>query len=277
MSFADNMTLKFTKQHVKTSLKGLNRTLGWPVTAAWARVMALGLNEPPFIGAYPDHATAMANAPESRPNSYDHDEIAPLNVATMSRTEVWDYPMLLWLERLMKPGQTVLDAGGHFGTKYVAWRDRVDLSGVNWAVYDVPATVRGALKAQAAGSVPGELSFFDDPARTPEADILLASGLLQYIDIPFPQLVKALPKRPRYLLLNKVATTKGPTVVTLELIGRGRVPYQMRNRGGFERSIMELGYHMRDSWTIPSLSRRIATHPWIEPSTSYGYIFERNG
>lgn len=263
------------KRHVKSAITALNRTFRWPLAAAWARTMALGIKQPPFIGAYPDYATASQNAPKSRPNSYDDDEVAPLNVATMSRTEVWDYPMLLWLERLLQPGHNVLDAGGHLGTKYVAWRDRIELGEVNWNIYDVPATVRAARRAQAAGSVPYQINFFDDPASTPPCDLLLASGLLQYIDIPLPELLARLPQLPRHLVLNKVATTRGPDVVTLELIGRGRVPYQMRNRAEFERSIVEMGYRMCDSWTIPSLSRRIPTHPWIEPSTSVGYVFER--
>ncbi len=263
------------KRHVKSTLLSLNRTFGWPVAAVWQRTMALGLNQPPFIGAYPDYATAAASVPCHRPNSYDDDEIAPLNVATMARTEVWDYPMLLWLERLLKPGHVVLDAGGHYGPKYIAWRDHIDLSQAHWHVYDVPAAVRGGRQAQAEGAVPREIAFHDDPADTPDADILVASGLLQYIDIPFHELVLQLPSRPRHILLNKVATTQGPNVVTLELIGPGRVPYQMRNRANFEKSVTDLGYKMRDAWTIPSLSRRIPTHPWIAPSTSYGYVFER--
>ena len=53
------------------------------------------------------------------------------------------------------------------------------------------------------------------------------------------------------------------------------MPYQIRNRPEFERSIAEMGYVIRDSWQIPSLSRTIATHPWLEASTSLGYALER--
>ncbi|MEZ5720428.1 MAG: methyltransferase, TIGR04325 family [Paracoccaceae bacterium] len=263
------------RQMVKSALGVLKRRIGWPLSALWARTMALGLRPPAFVGAWPDRATAIAHVPKGTPNSYDHDEIAPLNFARMCETQIWDYPVLFWLDKIAHPGQTLLDAGGHFGTKYIAFRDRIDLSAITWRVYDVPATVRAARRAQVAGQVPAGIDFVDDLAEAGAPDIMLASGLLQYLDIDFAELVAALPRPPHSILLNKVATTDGPTVVTLEKIGAGRVPYQIRNRETFERSLAEMGYRIRDQWEIPSLARSIATHPERGHSTSRGYLLER--
>lgn len=248
--------------------------MGWPVSALWARLMALGIRPPAFVGAYPDRDTAIAHVPAGMPDSYDHDEIAPVNFALMCETQVWDYPILFWLDRLALPSRTILDAGGHFGTKFIAFRDRIELDPLNWTVYDVPAIVRAARRLQADGVVPERIGFVDalTPALAP--DILLASGLLQYLDIGFPDLVARLARPPRHILLNKVATTEGPTVVTLERIGTGRVPYTIRNRADFERSLAAMGYEIRDSWHIPSLARTIATHPELGASTSRGYVLE---
>ena len=251
------------------------RRIGWPASALWARAMATGIRPPAFIGAYPDRETAVAHVPAGTPSSYDDDEIAPLNFALMCETQIWDYPVIFWLDRLAKPGMTVLDAGGHFGTKFIAFRDRIALDDVTWRVYDMPAIVRAGLKYQAAGQVPEAVAFTDDLAAAGTPEILLASGLLQYLDIGFDALVAALPAPPRHIILNKVATTEGPTVVTLEKIGAGRVPYQIRNRETFERSLAEMGYRIRDQWEIPSLARSIATHPERGHSTSRGYLLER--
>lgn len=263
------------RQLARSGLAVAKRRVGWPVSAAWARLMALGIRPPAFIGAYPDRETALANVPPDTPSSYDHDEIAPLNFEVMSATHIWDYPVLFWLDRLLAPGESVLDAGGHFGTKFIAFRDRIDLGEVAWRVFDVPATVRAAVEMQKAGVVPEGVDFIDDLSRAGAPDVLLASGLLQYLDIAFPDLVAGLARPPAHILLNKVATTDGPTVVTLEKIGAGRVPYQIRNRDEFERSLSDMGYRIRDSWTVPSLARTIATHPRLGASTSRGYLLER--
>ena len=263
------------RSFVKKILAFLKRRIGWPVSALWARIMALGLRPPAFVGAYPDRETAIAHVPEGTPSTYDDDDVASQNFELMCETQVWDYPVILWLDRLARPGMSLLDAGGHFGTKFIAFRERLDLGSVAWCVYDVPATVRAARKLQEAGRVPDGIRFVDDLSQAEPPDILLASGLLQYLDIELDALIARLPRPPKHILLNKVATTENPTVVTLEKIGSGRVPYQIRNRAGFERKISDMGYLIRDSWHIPSLSRTIATHPWIGASRSMGYYLER--
>lgn len=266
------MTARQWAKHLRA---GLRRGVGWPLAGAWARLMALGLRPPAFTGAYPDYATARAHAPVGRPDSYDDDTVAAINFDAMCATQIWDYPVMFWLDRLAPPGSRVLDAGGHFGTKYIAFRDRLALDRLAWEVYDLPATIRAAQAAQTAGRVPGEIVFTDKLGATTPADLLLASGVLQYLDTPFEALVAALPAAPRHLLLNKVATRAGPTVVTLEKIGPARVPYQIRNRAGFEQSLDAMGYAIRDTWEIPSLARRIDTHPGLGSSTSRGYVLER--
>jgi len=265
--------------HFKSLLKSIlattKRRIGWPISAVWARIMALGIRPPAFIGAYPDRETALSHVPATKPNSYDHDEIAPLNFQLMSETHVWDYPVMHWLNQLIQPDLNILDAGGHFGTKYIAFRDRIPLNSVCWNVYDLPATIRAARKLQEAGEIPKQINFSDDLTGFGKTDVLLASGLLQYLDQEFHELIDRFDEPPKHILLNKVATTDGETVVSLEKIGSGRIPYQIRNRTSFENSLAEMGYLVRDSWHIPSLSRVIATHPSLGASTSRGYYLER--
>lgn len=99
---------------------------------------------------------------------------------------------------------------------------------------------------------------------------------MQYMDRPLKEMVDALPARPRRIILNKVATREGPSVVTLEAIGASRAPYHIRNRAGFEAELAALpGYRLRDSWEIESLGLRIGTHPGLGRSTSRGYVLDR--
>jgi putative methyltransferase (TIGR04325 family) len=157
------------------------------------------------------------------------------------------------------------------GTKYRAFGNHLDLdSGIEWVVYDLPNMVRAG-RQRAEGEGLSRLRFVDDLSEAPDADILLASGLLQYLDIPFDDFLRRLPALPRHLLLNKVQTREGPSVVTLENFTYAEVPYQMRNRAEFLALLDTLGYDIVDQWTIPSLSHVIRTDLYLGSSTSRGY------
>lgn len=74
-----------------------------------------------------------------------------------------------------------------------------------------------------------------------------------------------------HILLNKVVTRDGPTVVTLENFGMAEVPYQIRNAEEIPAALKTLGYGIIDSWTIDSLAHRIQTHPHLGRAVYRGY------
>lgn len=86
--------------------------------------------------------------------------------------------------------------------------------------------------------------------------------VLQYLDVPLPSLLDRLPERPRHLLLNKVATREGDSVLTLENFGLAEVTYRIRDRSAF------------DQWEIESLSHRIPARPDLGASRSLGFALE---
>ena len=145
----------------------------------------------------------------------------------------------------------------------------------NGRFFDLPAIINTARKKRALGDIPAQIHFQDNPAATGTADLLLASGLLQYLDTPFTDFIKALPEPPMHILLNKVAMRDGDALVTLEQISPNRVPYQIRNRQNFEAELTHSGYVIRDTWLIPELAHTITTHPWLGASESRGYLMER--
>ncbi|CAN5699616.1 hypothetical protein BH11PSE3_BH11PSE3_49900 [soil metagenome] len=194
----------------------------------------------------------------------------------MQEVPLWDYPVLYWLKRLSPEIACIVDAGGHIGVKYRAFAPYLDLQRLDWVVYDLPALVR----AGQAQMRPGDrtLSFVDRLEDAPEADLLLVSGLMPYLDRTLPDLVGRLRRRPRFILLNKVVTRDGPTVVTLENFGSAEVPYHIRNVDEVPDALAALGYEIVDSWTIDSLSHRIETHPQLGHAAYRGYAaFLRDG
>ncbi len=253
----------------------LRQGLAQPLQAGWNRALALTPAAPGFVGAFPDPASALASLPKSLLAGYDNAEVAPVNFERMCKVQNHDYPVMFWLQRHLRPGMRVLDIGGHMGTKYIGFARYLDLTGVDWCVVDVPAVIAAARTRQAAGHLPSALRFETDPSASGAADILLASGLFQYLDVPLATLLARLAAPPALALFNKVATRDGPSVTTLERIGPARVPYQIRNRPGFEAEMAAAGYAIADAWDIPALSHVIPTHPALGASRSLGYFLRR--
>lgn len=245
----------------------------FPIEAAYATHKARGPNPPRFTGAFPDRTAALASLPLVLRAGYDDENVAEVSFDKMCEVASWDYPVLFWLRESLRPGLRVVDAGGHMGTKYIAFQNLLNLSDTSWTVHDLPGIIRAARQAQAQGRLPGEIAFEDTDAPAPPADLLLASGLLQYLDTPVATFL-AQTAAPR-VILNKVALRDGPTVVTLETIGAARVPYQIRNRSDFEQELAQSGYKIRDQWEIPTLRHSIATHPHLGASQSRGYFLQR--
>ncbi len=232
-----------------------------------------------LTGAYPDRESAVSAAPRWALTDYDHEDVVPVALDKMSRIIDWDYPVMFWLERELRARAggriRLLDAGGHVGTKYRAFRELLDLSDVQWQVYELPSMVKaGRAMARAEGLGP-ELSFCDSFSEIRKAEILLCSGLLQYLDIPFADFVDRLPERPQVILLNKVALREGPSVYTLQRGGPTFLPYHIRNKNRFLADIDALGYRIVDSWCIQYLAHRVASHPELGWSESRGYMLLR--
>ena len=244
----------------------VKRTLLW----ALGRYRALRPDRLRFRGAFASFDEAVANVRPGKLAGYDHDPVTDVSRELMQNVPLWDYPILYWLKRLAPETARIVDAGGHIGVKYRGFGKYLDLDRLDWIVYDLPALVRAG-RAQARPE-DRTLSFVDRIEDAPAADVLLASGLMPYLDEPLVDLVRRMRVPPRYILLNKVVTRDGPTVVTLENFGMAEVPYQIRSVGETLAALETLGYDIVDSWTIDSLAHRIQTHPELGHCTYRGYV-----
>ena len=225
-----------------------------------------------FQGAFESREAAISSVPSDMLAGYNHDPVVQVSFDKMCQIAPWDYPVMFWLERLLPGTGCVLDAGGHMGTKYRAFRRhlRLDQRRISWIIYDLPAIV-GAGRRRAAEDGLSGLTFVEHLTEVPSADIKLASGLLQYLDVPYSALLKQLPSLPRHLIINKVALREGETIYTLENFGVALVPYQIRNRQQFLDEIREVGYRIEDEWSIPALSHKIPSHTQLGASQSAGF------
>jgi len=264
----------YAKTAAKTIEARLNKHIVLPAMIGLSRLKRWSPRQPRFLGAFPDREAALAAVPRGCLDTYDHEDVAMEAFEWMCLIQVWDYPVKFWLEKLRRPGMKIIDAGGNFGCKYIGFSQNIKLDDLSWTVYELPETVRTARKLQHLGRVPEKVGFIDNLADAPQADLLIASGLLQYLDIPFAELVARLPNRPKHILLNKVATREGPAVTTLEKIGPARVPYQIRCHADFEAELASTGYLIADTWLIASLCHVIDTHPELGRSVSRGYLLQ---
>lgn len=240
--------------------------------AALVRIRANGPRGPRFAGVYPTRAAALAALPDAQRDGYDDASIADVSFDWMTQRASWDYPVLYWLKTLAGHGANILDAGGHLGTKYIAFSDVWDVSLIHWTVYDMPQIIGVARDRQNQGGLPAAIKFVDDVAEVAQTDILVASGLVQYLDEPFESFVARLSHLPKYIILNKVPLRDRDGFVTLERIGTARVPYQIRSKADWLAEIDRIGYDIVDQWSIDSLGHEIATHPWLPKNESRGFV-----
>ena len=255
---------------IRHLVHGLRRTMT-PLQIAGGRMKFLSPFPPQFSGAYPTYDTAIAAGRSGSKVGFDHDEVTDIAFERMCEITPWDYPLLFWLGRILPEIDLLVDAGGHMGTKFRAFRKLLPIeASVDWVVYDVPAIVRaGRRRAEADGL--DKLRFVEHMEDAGDPDLFIGSGLLQYLDVPLSTLLSRLPRLPRHMLLNKVAMRQGPTVFTLQRFEEVTVPYQIRNEATFMAELSRLGYEVVDRWTIPTLSHTIETHPELGESESTGF------
>lgn len=209
-----------------------------------------------FRGIYRNFAEAARAAPPSAEQSCDNDASAQLLANDRLRICPFDYPVMFWLSRLLPQCRSVLDWGGGAGISYFGYRRYLDYPpDLSWLVCDVPAVVSLGSKIAAQEGAAG-LSFTSSVAPLPQADILLASGSLHFIEDPFGPL-EAAAALPRHILLNKVPAYDQPSAVTLHNMGTAFCPYHLFNRAEFVGRFERLGYRLSDEWRSPDLSCRI--------------------
>jgi putative methyltransferase (TIGR04325 family) len=232
---------------------------------------------PGFRGVFPDFESANRAAPKTKPLGFNCSEYAEEFKDRLEAIYSYDYPMLFWLERILRSNSFVFDFGGHIGVHFYAYPKYLSNRQSRWVVCDLPAIIaKGEQIARERGA--SGLEFTTEFSAANRADILIAAGSIQYVEKPsFAALLKTLDAKPRHLLLNKLPLYDGRQFVTLQNGVVAFHPQYVFNKQEFIDSILGLGYELVDQWAVDSRRGRIPFHPNHSFAFHTGLYFKLSG
>ena len=242
---------------------------------AYARAFASHENVNLYRGVFDTFEQAALSAPNTKPPGYDNEASARMYDDVMEPT-LRDYPAMFWLQRAFLDGhERVFDLGGHVGIKYYAFSGRMQMpTQLRWRVCDVPAVVaRGNALAIEKGTAE-TLRFTADWRDLSAADVLFASGSIQYLPVSLGDMLRALPTRPARLVINSAALHPTRSFFTLNSIGVSFCPYRVQSEPSFMDDMNALGYRCVDRWETPR-DFAIPFEPGYEMDRFVGLAFTR--
>ena len=227
-----------------------------------------------FHGLYPNFEAALADVPDGTLSDCDNEASAERLLDEWLTICPSDYPIMFWLAKLLPKARFVFDWGGNVGLKYFAFRRHLEFGDEHrWLVSDVPAVVELGRRIARRES-PNAIQFTSGMDELAQADILLASGVLQFVGDPLSALRSAA-RLPRHLLINKLPVYELPSAVTLQNMGSAVCPYHLFNRTQLVTDLEKLGYRLIDEWKSPEVSCRIPFHRGHSVDAYSGFYFEK--
>jgi putative methyltransferase (TIGR04325 family) len=232
-----------------------------------------------YYGVYATHADALAQAPKALPTGYDLPRAASLYHERLDSILVGDYPVVFWLSQLFMSGQrTVFDLGGHIGISYYGFQSYLDYpADLRWRVCDLPALVSAGRAWASEHDAEDKLSFTEFRDDADGSDILLASGVLQYLEFTLPEMLRALREPPRHVLVNVTPLHPSRSFFTLQQIGLlSSCPYRVMAMTEFLADMDALGYTAIDQWESFERYMRIPFEGEHSIDRYCGFYFQRN-
>lgn len=238
----------------------------------------------PFFGVYDSFEDAERAATGLNKVGWNEEGIAKVLVHEDTDEppqlfQTSQFAVLLWLSKLLKSGNAVLDVGGAGGIFYeICSRYGLLSEPLRWHVVDVPETVkRGIERHRRLKS--SMISFGTDVADAPAPNIMLMLGVLQYLPDPLgekgPGILEALKELPSNILINKVSLTDDREIWTIQNYVTTATPYRFFSRQKFMDYFEARGYRLRDRWLVPEISVSIPFHPERTLPHLEGFHFER--
>jgi putative methyltransferase (TIGR04325 family) len=199
---------------------------------------AAGGHQRMFRGLFPDFASAAATEPPGKQVGRNGDATVARHAHERHFIFPSDYAVLFWLSRLISDARLLFDLGGDVGSRYLAFREYLSYpDNFTWLANEIPAVVALG-RTIAEEEAPPHLQFTTDDARRGEADILLASSVLQVLE-DWNGLLKRAASLPRHILINRTPVGDRPSFIA-----------------GF----VELGYWLVDEWLTWELGCQIPDH-----------------
>jgi putative methyltransferase (TIGR04325 family) len=116
--------------------------------------------------------------------------------------------------------------------------------------------------------------FSDSLADASGADVLLASGVLQYLPTSLPEILAGLASRPRRIIINTAPIHPTRSFFTLNGIGTAYCPYRVEAHDPLVDAIRQRGYRLRHEWSNPAKYMRIPFAPEHSLTSYTGFCFD---
>lgn len=258
---------------IVAGLPGIKSFVRWE----YDRAFAANRNANMFRGVFDTFDAAENSAPKTLPMGYDNAAAAGMYLDRTRRIYPSDYPLIFWLQKLFAEGCTrIFDVGGHIGIGYYGYRRYLTYPAtLSWVVHDVPAVMQEGRRLAAVKDTYRGLTFSERFEETANADILFASGSLQYLPEPLWQMVAALKTKPRHVLLNLTPLHARESFFTLQSIGTAFCPYRVSSVGELLQGFESSGYKLIDQWDNPEKKCEIPFHENHSLDRYHGFLFSR--
>lgn len=216
--------------------------------AAYRRKFEENVDEHLFMGSYDSFAAAVAAAPKSKPMGFDNATEA--RKLFTQQVFSFDYPALFWLSRSFEDGlSSVFDLGGHAGIKYHAFKRLLNYPlALRWRTCDVEGVIQVGREVAAERGVSEYLSFTTDYKEASCFDVLFISGCLQFLPERMPELLAAMPVKPKRIILNTTTVHPERTIFTVHSLGFAFCPYRIQHYDELLADLSNAGYTRRDAW-----------------------------
>ena len=231
-----------------------------------------------YYGVYQSYAQAREHAPKNLPTTYDTDAATRMYRDQIERLRVSDYPLLYWVTRLLGAGERrVFDLGGHIGISYYGFGRYIDYPvGLHWQVHDVPAVVAAGRDWAEKHDRQRHLEFTDTREDADGQQVLIATGVLQYLEYTLPELLQQLKDPPQHVLVNLTPMHPSQGYFTLQNIGFAICPYRVMAVPEFVAGMQALGYAAIDRWESLERNLRVPFEPACTIDRYYGFYFRRD-
>jgi putative methyltransferase (TIGR04325 family) len=222
-------------------------------------------------GAYSSIEAAKLATPRTHIRGYETPGTGAMYRDMLDGVLPKDYPALFWLRDILPTAERLFDLGGHVGVSFFAYGRYIEYTpALRWLVCDVDEVVRdGAVLARERNAT--QLLFTTDMDKGEGADVLLASGSLQYIPRPLADIMAGWKRLPRHVLVNQMPTHPDRTFVTLQNIGVAICPYRISAYDALPTALARLGYRLVDTWEDPSRRTSVPHEPNGGPISYTGY------
>ena len=225
-------------------------------------------------GQFASFEEARRSAPLAAKVGYDTEQHANLYDARIGKILISDYAVLFWLSRLASEISVVFDIGGHKGELFYGFREVLPMPDtLRWVVHDLPSSTQaGLMLAEQKGL--SVLKFTTAIADGSGSDLVIASGVLQYLEQPLAGIFASWQQEPRYVIVNNTPMYEGSEYVTLQNTGVSYNPYRVFNRKALIGSLEKRGYVLRDHWQTER-SMVVPLRPDLFVEAYQGFFMEK--